>query len=286
MEDNKELATEVAENVEEQATEELVDGAKSQTTDTEEVVDAGVDTTSEPTEPVEEKIYTKKQYQDKLTDNAKRMERRLRSEYEKKYGYLTSVLKAGTGIEDDNQLADAFADFYTKKGKNVPQRNNYINKYDMEAGAEKEANDIISSSFDEVVSEVDRLSDKGLDNMDEREKILFQRLATYRQNKERENELLSIGVNKDVLESTEFNNFASQFNSNVPIKNVYDMWIKTQPKPKVEQIGSMQNTNSKTIKDYYTPEEARRLTNEDYDKNPELEGIIEKSMKIWYEKGI
>ena len=156
----------------------------------------------------------------------------------------------------------------------------------MEAGAEKEANDIISSSFEEVVSEVDRLSDKGLDNMDDRERIVFQRLATYRQNKERENELLSIGVNKNLLESKEFNDFAGQFNSNVPIKQVYDMWTKTQPKPKVEQMGSMKNTNSKTIKDYYTPEEARRLTNADFDNNPELEGIIEKSMKIWYEKGL
>ena len=87
-------------------------------------------------------------------------------------------------------------------------------------------------------------------------------------------------ISKDVLDSTEFNNFASQFVSNVPIKQVYDMWTKTQPKPKVEQMGSMKNTSTKTIKDYYTPEEARRLTNADYDNNPELEKIIENSMKI------
>lgn len=280
MEDNKELVLEDTENVE-QATEELVDGAKVG----EETVNTTENEITTENTP-EERLYTKAELKEKIDNAVRRRESKLHRDYEEKYGYLESVLKAGTGIEDVSQLGDTFADFYTKKGRNVPQRNSYVNKYDMEAGAEKEANDIISSSFEEVVSEVDRLSDKGLDNMDDRERIVFQRLATYRQNKERENELLSIGVNKNLLESKEFNDFAGQFNSNVPIKQVYDMWTKTQPKPKVEQMGSMKNTNSKTIKDYYTPEEARRLTNADFDNNPELEGIIEKSMKIWYEKGL
>ena len=283
MEDNKELVLEDTENVE-QATEELVDGAKAQT-ETVPVESEGQEPVQN-TEQVEEKLYTKTELQQKIDNAVRRRESKLHRDYEEKYGYLESVLKAGTGIEDVSQLGDTFADFYTKKGRNVPQRNNYINKYDMEAGAEKEANDIISSSYEEVVQTVDYLADKGLQNMNDREKILFKHLATYRQNKERENELVSIGVNKDVLNSTEFNTFANQFNSDVPIKQVYDMWTKTQPKPKVEQIGSMKNTNTKQIKDYYTPEEASRLTNADYDNNPELEGIIEKSMKIWYEKGI
>lgn len=274
MEDNKELVTEVTENIE-QATEELVDGAKTQI-DTEPVESEGQEPVQN-TEPIEEKIYTKKQYQDKLTDNAKRMERRLRKEYEDKYGYLRDVLKAGTGIEDASELADTFASFYTSKGKTVPKRNDYVNKYDMEAGAEREANEIISSSWEEVVSETDRLTEKGFNNMDQREKIYFQHLATYRQNKERENELLSIGVNKDVLQNEKFINFAKQFNSDVPITQVHEYWTKTQPKPKVEQMGSMKNTAPNKVKDHYTEEEISRLSLDDL-KDPNVWAAVRKSM--------
>ena len=274
MEDNNELVLDNTENVE-QATEELVDGAKTQET-TEEIVNTVGDSTLN-TEPVEEKLYTKKQYQDKITDNAKRMERRLRKEYEEKYGYLTNVLKAGTGIEDESELADTFANFYTSKGKAVPKRNDYVNKYDMEAGAEREANEVISSGWEEVVSETDKLSEKGLDNMSQRDRIYFQHLATYRQNKERENQLLSIGVNKEVLENESFINFAKQFNSDVPITQVHEYWTKTQPTKKVEQMGSMKNTVPNKVKDYYTEEEISKLTLDDLN-NPDIWNAVRKSM--------
>ena len=275
MEDNNEFVLDNTENVE-QVTEELVDGAKTQET-TEEVVNT-VDDSTLDTESVEEKIYTKKQYQDKITDNAKRMERRLRKEYEDKYGYLRDVLKAGTGIEDAGELADTFANFYTSKGKAVPKRNDYVNKYDMEAGAEREANEIIKSSWEEVVSETDRLAQKGLDNMNPRETLYFQHLATYRQNKERENELLSIGVNKEVLENENFINFAKQFNSDVPIKQVHEYWTKTQPTKKVEQMGSMKNTVPNKVKDYYTEEEISKLSLNELVNNDELWEYVRNSM--------
>jgi len=263
MEDNKELVLDT-ENVE-QATEELVDGVKTPEP-TEEVV----------TEPVEEKLYTKTELQQKIDNAVRRREAKLRRDYEEKYGDLENVLKAGTGAEDLETLTNTFKDFYTKKGIKIPQRNMY-NESDLKILAGAEADDIISSGFDEVVEEVDRLAEKGLDNMTAREKIVFQKLATYRQGKERENKLTSIGVSKDVLNNTDFNNFASQFNSNVPIENVYNMWTKTQPKPKVEQMGSMKNTTPDKVKDHYTEEEISRLTLDDL-KNPDVWNAVRKSM--------
>lgn len=280
MENNERLVTDVTENVEEQATEELVNGAKAQTTD--EVVNT-VDEATVDTESVEEKLYTKADLQTKIDNAVRRREAKLRREYDEKYGDLENVLKAGTGSEDIRDITDTFADFYTKKGINIPQRNNF-NQFDMEAGAEKEAESIINSGLDEVIEEVDRLADKGLEGMNPREKIIFQHLAEYRQNKERESELISVGA-KDVLNDAEFTKFASQFNSDVSIKDVYNMWTKTRPMPKVEQIGSMKNTTSNEVKDYYTPEEARRLTDKDLD-NPEVMKAVERSMTVWYEKGI
>ena len=114
--------------------------------------------------------------------------------------------------------------------------------------------------------------------MTQREKIVFQKLATYRHTKERENELASIGVNRDVLENTEFTTFASQFNTNVPIKDVYTMWTKTQPTKKVEQMGSMKNTVPNKVKDYYTEEEISKLSLSELVNNDELWEYVRNSM--------
>lgn len=288
MEDNKELVLEDTENVE-QATEELVDGAKTQET-TEEVVNA-VDEATADTETVEEKIYSESELNkkvdellaDKIGKKTAIIKRQLRKEYEEKYGDLENVLKAGTGESDLQAITNTFTDFYTKRGINIPQRANY-SESDLKILANAEADEIINSSFDDVVSEVDRLADKGLDNMTSREKIVFKKLAEYRQEKERENELASIGA-MNMVNDKEFNDFASQFNSNVPIKTVYEMFNKTRPKPKVEQIGSMKSTAPNTTKDYYTPDEVDRLTKEQL-RDPKIMEAVDNSMKIWYEKGI
>lgn len=289
MEDNKELVTDVTENVEEQATEELVDGAKAQDT-TEEVVNA-VDEATADTKTVEEKLYSESELNQKLNElladkigkKTAIIKRQLRREYDEKYGELENVLRAGTGESDIKAITDTFTDFYTKKGINIPQRANY-NESDLKILANAEADDIINSSFNEVVEETDRLADKGLDNMSPREKIVFKKLAEYRQSKERENELASIGAMK-VANDKEFNDFAKQFTSDVPMKTVYEMYTKTRPQPKVEQIGSMKSTVPNTTKDYYTPDEVDRLTPEQL-RDPKVMEAVDNSMKIWYEKGI
>lgn len=275
MEDNKELVLENTENVE-QATEELVNGAKG--VESEEQSESVVATEDTP----EEKLYSESELNEKLDKllaeklgkKTAIIERKLRREYDSKYGDLENVLKAGTGAGDIKEITDTFTNFYTKKGINIPQRN--YSENDLKVLAQAEADEIIDSGFEDVISEVDRLADKGLDNMTQREKIVFKQLAEYRQGKERENELLSIGA-KDVLNNTEFNTFASQFNSNVSIKEVYNMWTKTQPKPKVEQMGSMKNTAPNKVKDHYTEEEISRLTLDEL-KDPIVWEAVRKSM--------
>lgn len=279
MEDNKELVLENTENVE-QTTEEMT---------TEEILNTESEAIVEE-ESVEEKLYSEDELNkrvnellaEKLGKKTAIIERKLRKEYDSKYGDLENVLRAGTGEDTIEGITDKFKGFYKQKGINIPDRSNY-SENDLKILANAEADDIISTGFDEVVEEVDRLAEIGLENMNPREKIVFHKLATYRQNMERENELASIGVNKDVLNNAEFTTFASQFNSNVPIKEVYNMWTKTQPTKKVEQMGSMKNTNVKDngVKDFYTYEESLKFTRKDFDNNPELFKAVEKSMQKW-----
>lgn len=240
----------------------------------------------EPTTEESPKIYTEADFNAKLDEvmgkKIARTKDKIRKEYERKYGGLTEVLKAGTGKESVEELTDTFKQFYQKKGIKFREEPKYSDE-DIEVLAKAEADEIIRSGYDEVVEEVDRLSDLGASQMTPRQKALFRVLANHRQSAERGQELSKLGVTKDVYNSKEFNDFASKFNANTPIRDIYDIYAKTQPKKEFRTMGSMKNNDSgdSGVKDFYTPEEARRFTKKDFDKNPALFKAVENSMLKW-----
>lgn len=266
MENNENLAMEsVAENVEE--------------------------TTEQTTEQVEqltqpEKTYTEAEFNAKLDEvlgkKIARNTAKIRKEYEKKYGELESVLKAGTGKQDVGEMTSAFRDFYSKKGIQMPSEPSYSDR-DIEVLATAEANDIINSGIDEVIEEVDRLADLGFENMNAREKAVFKTLAEYRQNAERGQELSKIGVTSDVYDSKEFKDFAAKFSSGTSVTEIYEIYNKMQPRKEVRTMGSMTNNTSSegTVKDFYTKDEALKFTKKDFDNNPALYKAVEASMLKW-----
>jgi hypothetical protein len=248
--------------------------------------------TEQVTENVEQtteqtpKTYTEAEFNAKLDEvlgkKIARREAKIRKEYDRKYGDLVETLKAGTGKESVEEMTTTFADFYRQKGIELPQKPNYTAR-DIEVLAQAEANDIISAGFDEVVDEVDRLASVGAENMTPREKAVFKVLAEHRQRTERSRELDKIGVTQDVYNSQEFKEFASKFNSNTPITDVYDIYAKTKPKKDIQPMGSMKNSESgeKGVKEFYSVEEAKKFSRKELDANPELFKAIERSMLKW-----
>lgn len=263
LEEENLVTEEVAENVE--GTTEQTEGQVEQVT----------------TEPVEE-TFTKAQVDEMIAKKLARKEAKIRKDFEKKYGRAENIVKAGLGVDSFEEGVNQLEDFYKKKGVDIPNLSAY-NDYDMQAGAEKEANEIIESGFEEVVEEVERLADIGFNNMTPREKAMFQKLADYRKTTETHRELAKMGVKEDVYASKEFKDFASKFNSNTPVVDIYNIYAQTQPKPKVETMGSMKNTvnNDSGVKDFYTRDEALKFTKKDFDKNPALFKAVEKSMLRW-----
>lgn len=259
MDNNEILVTEVTENVE-PTTEEVV----------EQVVTPEI------------KTYTDEEVNSIVGKKLARQEAKIRKEYEKKYGDLEVVLKAGTGKDNVEEVTDSLKKFYEDRGVQIPQKPTYSDK-DLTVLAKAEADDIINAGFDDVTEELDRLTDIGVKNMTPREKEVYRVLADYHKATSQNRELAKIGVGEDVYNSKEFKDFASKFNSNTSVVEIYELYNKTQPKKEVKTMGSMKN-NTPTdtgVKDFYTRDEALQFTKKDYDKNPALFAAVEKSMLRW-----
>ena len=176
-------------------------------------------------------------------------------------------------------MTDTFKNFYESKGIKIRENPKYSEK-DIEVLANAEAKEVISGGEDDVADELKRLTDLGFENMTSRDKAYFKVLMEHRNKTERQKELSKIGVTDDVYNSKEFQDFASKFNSNTPIADIYNIYAKTQPKKEIKPMGSMTNKTSEdgTIKDFYTRDEALKFTKEDFDKSPELFKAVQESM--------
>lgn len=282
MENNEELVSNETENVEEQTTEENVD-TESEVENTEEPVEETNE--EENTSDNEEEIrkYTDEEVNEIARKRAARVEKKLRREYDKKYSKLETILNAGLGTSSVDEATNKLGEFYKEKGIEIP--NSYEPKMsddDIEVLADKDANEIISLGYDEMKEEGDRLAKLGKD-MSQRERLVLEKLSNKAKEIEEMKELSAIGVSKEQVEDNDFKEFEKKLNPNLSLKEKYEMYQSTKPKKQIKQMGSMKSgsTSNDGLKDFYTRDEALAFTDADYEKNPRLEEIIEKSMQKW-----
>jgi hypothetical protein len=87
-----------------------------------------------------------------------------------------------------------------------------------------------------------------------------------------------------VIESEDFKNFAAKFsNPATPVREVYELYRKTQPGKDIKTMGSMKNgaAQEPEVKDFYSADEARKFTKADFDRNPKLFEAVCNSMTKW-----
>jgi hypothetical protein len=242
------------------------------------------------TEPV--KMYTEEEFNTRMNELLpKKLERakaKMRREFEEEYaGYkeAEAVLNAGLGTSNIGDATNELKEFYKQKGVDIPRYQPEVTYSDEEVGvlANHEAQKIIDAGFDEVIDEVNRLAEKGLDGMSTKEKRLFKQLADYRQREESRIELAQIGVGAEVLDDADFQAFEKKLNPNMSAKEKYEMYLQTKPKAHIEPIGSMRGikTGEPAVKEFYTHEEAMKFTKADFDKNPALFKAVTNSMQKW-----
>lgn len=232
------------------------------------------------TEETPKKMFTQDELNDAIGKAKARERAKITKQYERQNSELyelVETLKAGTGKEGVRELNDAFTDFYESKGLKINKKREFSEK-DIERLANADADEFISGGFEDVIEEAERLKQIGVDKMTAREKATFAKLAAYVKNTEQARELAKIGVTEDVYNSSEFKEFQSMFKENTPISKVYEQYLKTQPKKEIRTAGSMkQSQDYKGVKEYYSPEEIERLTEEDLD-DPKVWEAVRRSM--------
>ena len=255
--ENEELVKEtenIEETIEETTTEPELESTSEGTTEEE--------TVEEP----EEEMFTKTQLEEIVKKRLGRQENKIRKEYANKYSRLETVVNAGLGTESTDEAVDKLTQFYKAKGIDIPDTPR-LDSEDLDTLASHDAEFIIEGGYDDIVDEVNRLASKG-ENMSQRDKLVFTKLANKRKEIEERRELTSIGVTE--LEP-EFLEYEGKLNPKLSLKEKYEMYLAQKPKKQNNIMGSMKGTPEKKVKDYYSREEISKLTEEDL----EVPGVYE-----------
>jgi AraC-like DNA-binding protein len=261
------------------------------TENTEETVEETLVDSVEQQEEVKQNLLTEEQLKERLA----RQERSLTRKFEKelneklsKYQQTEMILQKGLEVEDIEEANKQLKAFYEEKGINIPEvQQKQYSDWEVEVLAKAEAEQIIEDGFDEMEKEADRLAAIGFTNLNKKDKTIFNTIAERLVVENNKKELSKNGIDTKILEDNDFKQFSQKFKATENVVDVYNLYKKQIKETKeIKPIGSMKTDDSNKIKDYYTPEEARQLTVEDYKKNPSLKDIIVKSAGIWRSKGL
>jgi len=255
-------------------------------------IDTSVDNETEETQErdIEAEIEERanKLFEEKVEERLIR-DRRARENKSKeemrKYKYLEDIVKAGTGTNSLDEAIKETADFYKGNGLDIPEYSNYSEEDERILGQAR-ANQFIKLSYEDMEEEANRIASIPREQRSVRETEEFNILGAELTRRNNIRELKSKGYDSNVLETDEFKNFSNQFNNQTDISKIYEMFTKLNGN-KVEKPYSpgsaKSNAQVKQIKDYYSPDDFDKLTDEDLN-NPKIMEIVDKSRLQWYKK--
>lgn len=228
-------------------------------------------------------MYSQQDVDNILDARTKSLNRRHKKEMQKElkeYKKMQSILEQGLGVTGSDNIINQLTEFYTGQGIEIKQddEDNSLNDEDQKILAEADLKKIKSYGDGEIIETAKELADKKSRTV--REEALLQGLMHEISLKRATEDLKSINADKSIYESEEFKTFASKFNPNESITEIYNLYKKQLPQKKQpETAGSMKSVQvDNAVKDFYTSEEAKKFTNEDYDRNPALWEAVQRSM--------
>ena len=258
--------TNETENVETLTTEEEVEGIEL--TDT---TEAEAEETQEVKKTLKQLLSEDEEYQEQFNTMMKtRLERAERNYQKKMAGYkdVDNVLRKTLNIAEDADVSQELRNYYSNEGVELPERYTpVLSSKEIEALAQIDVREIEEDGHEAMVTEANRLATIGYKNLNEREKIVFNSLAEKLTKEKEEQELLKIGAKKELLSDKTFKEFRGKFAMDTPIEFVYDLYNKSQPKPKYESAGSMKNIATENKKTIFSDEDIAKMTDEELEAN-------------------
>lgn len=233
------------------------------------------DTTEVEFTDSEEKTFTQKELDEILSKRLAREERKFQkklSEYEE----IAQTLKVGMGKEDIDDIKGELKSFYKEQGIEIP------NEKDEQILAKAYAKEIIDDGIEEMEKVANKIASIPFEKRTIREKTIFNEVCKELVFKKSEVELEKKGIDPKVIYQDDFKDFASKFSPTTSILEIHEMYSKLNnvvEKPKsTGSVKTIQTDNA--VKEFYTPEEARKFTMKDLD-NPRLMKALEYSMTKW-----
>ena len=242
---------------------------------------------SKENDSVEEKTYTQEDIDRIVSQEKARLERKYRRDEENKLSkakQLESTLRSGLGLTEEDDVLSKVKDFYKEQGVNIPD-SQVISDKDAEILGRADANDFINDYDDEEIearaNELAMKQKQGKTSA--RENAEFFKLGEYLTEKLEEKDLEANGIDTSILKDKDFKKFASRFNRNIKMTEIYELYQKVNGKEvkKPASTGSTKSTvPNNQEKEYYTPEEVDKLTSKELD-NPSIWKRVRESMKRW-----
>lgn len=252
-----------------------------ETETTEEIQEEGIEITDTPEVETEEKEEVKKTLKQLLSEDAEyqeqfnsmmksRLERVERKHQREMAGYkdVDNVLRKTLNISEEADVSQELRNYYSNEGIELPERYTQgLSSREIEALAQIDVSEFEEDGHEAMVTEANRLATIGYKNLNEREKIVFNSLAEKLTKEKEEQELLKIGAKKELLSDKAFKEFRGKFAMDTPIEFVYDLYNKSQPKPKYESAGSMKNIATENKKTIFSDEDIAKMTDEELEAN-------------------
>lgn len=201
-----------------------------------------------------------------------------------KYEQLENIMKSALGAESLDDVITKSRNFYKEQGIDIPEQvSSSLTERQARVLAKADAAEIIKAGKEEMEAEANRIASIPIEKRTLMEKTIFEDVCKELYNIKDRESMKEKGYDTKILDDKDFNSFREQFAVNKPVSEIYEMYqtIKGTKPVQPNSPGSAKTNNSDNeIKDYYTPEEARKFTEEDLE-NPKLMAAIDRSMLKW-----
>lgn len=230
-------------------------------------------------EPV--KAFTQDEVNEMIKSRVDRQTRRHKEELDK-YSRLEAYTKSLYEAENLDDIISKIEAVYKENNIAIPEIQNYSADRDTLTLAKADAQEIISLGESEIAEAYKALRVIPEFKKTKREKIMEDILFETMQSAEKERDFISKGGEKEVLKDNKFNDFRSKFAKDTDLYEIYKMYqaLNTEQE-EIKPVKSLKSNKADEKRDFISKEEYMKLTEADFEKDPDLLKIIEKSMEQW-----